>query len=181
LEREPRLEVILLRRCEVQCARDNRHYTVWDPEALIEILRGGNHRIEHLPRLFRLGDAELFNLLKLMHAEDAPHIAPGRARLLAETCRITCVLDGELFLRVLKPLVRVECRDGLLGCGNEVLLVVARDDLCAKRRDELSRGIVQGTTYLVELFIKLIQLRGFRHDILVHHKRGLDFFVSPLA
>ena len=133
MERKPRLEVVFLRRCEVQRARDDRHYAVWDPEALIELLRGGNHRIKHLPRLFWLGDAELFDFLELMHAEDAPHITTGRARLLAEACRVARVLDGKLFLRVLKPLVRVERRDRLLGCGNKVLLVVARDDLYARK------------------------------------------------
>ena len=40
---------------------------------------------------------------------------------------------------------------------------------------------VRDTKHLVELFVKLIQLRCLRHDILVHHEWGLDFFVSPLA
>lgn len=35
--------------------------------------------------------------------------------------------------------------------------------------------------HLVELFIKLIELCGLRHDVLVHHERRLDFSVSPLA
>lgn len=40
---------------------------------------------------------------------------------------------------------------------------------------------VRDTKHLVELFVKLIQLRGLRHDILVHHEWGLNFFVSSLA
>ena len=39
----------------------------------------------------------------------------------------------------------------------------------------------QGTIYLVELFVELIQLRGLCHHILVHHERWLDFSVSPFA
>jgi hypothetical protein len=35
--------------------------------------------------------------------------------------------------------------------------------------------------HLVELFVKLIELRGLRHDVLVHHERRLDFSVSPLV
>jgi hypothetical protein len=107
---------------------------VGDPEALIELLRGCNHRIEHLPRFFRFGDAELFDLLELMHAEDTPHITTSRARLLAETCRVARVPDGKLLLRILKPFIRVERRDGLLRCGNKVLLIVARNDLYARKR-----------------------------------------------
>ena len=42
-------------------------------------------------------------------------------------------------------------------------------------------GCIRDAVYLVEFFVKLIQLRGLPHDVLVHHKRGLDFFVSPLA
>ena len=44
-----------------------------------------------------------------------------------------------------------------------------------------TRWGVQDTVHLVELFVKLIQLRGLCHDILVHHERGLYLFVSSLA
>jgi hypothetical protein len=40
---------------------------------------------------------------------------------------------------------------------------------------------VQGTMHLVQLFVKLIELRRLRHDVLVHQERRLDFSVSPLA
>lgn len=43
------------------------------------------------------------------------------------------------------------------------------------------RGCIRDTVHLVEFFVKLIQLRGLPHDVLVHHKRGLDFLVSSLA
>ena len=54
---------------------------------------------------------------------------------------------------------------------------------CVRRNEHLGDvvGFAQDTTHLVELFVKLIQLRRLCHDILVHHERGLDFFVSPLA
>ena len=35
--------------------------------------------------------------------------------------------------------------------------------------------------HLVELFVKLIELRRLRHDVLVHQEWRLDFSVSPLA
>lgn len=40
---------------------------------------------------------------------------------------------------------------------------------------------VQSMMHLVELFVKLIELRRLRHDVLVHQEWRLDFFVSPLA
>jgi hypothetical protein len=40
---------------------------------------------------------------------------------------------------------------------------------------------VQSMMHLVELFVKLIELRRLRHDVLVHQEWRLDFSVSPLA
>ena len=40
---------------------------------------------------------------------------------------------------------------------------------------------VRSIMHLVELFVKLIELRRLRHDVLVHQEWRLDFFVSPLA
>ena len=39
----------------------------------------------------------------------------------------------------------------------------------------------QSMTHLVKLFVKLIELRSLRHDVLVHQEWRLYFFVSPLA
>jgi hypothetical protein len=50
-----------------------------------------------------------------------------------------------------------------------------REDVIEKRWN------VQSMMHLVELFIKLIELRRLRHDVLVHQEWRLDFFVSPLA
>jgi hypothetical protein len=132
LEGKPCFQVIFLRRREVQSARNDCHDTVRDREALVELFRGGDHRIEHLPRLFWLGNAELFDFLELMHAENAPHVTASRTSLLAETCRIARVLDRKLFFGILEPLIRMECRDRLLRCSNKVLFVIAPDDLCAQ-------------------------------------------------
>lgn len=56
-------------------------------------------------------------------------------------------MDGQLFAH--QPLVRMQRRDGLLGGGNEVLVVllVAIDDL-------------------VELLVELLELRRLGHHIL---------------
>ena len=116
-----------------------------------------------------------------MHAENAPHVATGRARLLAETRRIARILDGKLFLWVLEPLVRMECRDGLLGGGNEVFFVFTRDDLYARENVTEEHCNVQNMMHLVELFVELVELRRLRHDVLVHQEWRLDFLVFPLA
>jgi hypothetical protein len=59
LEGEPRFQVILLRSCEIECARYDCDKTVGQSERLVELFRSGDHRIEHLPGLFRFSDAEL--------------------------------------------------------------------------------------------------------------------------
>lgn len=114
LEGEPRLEVVLLRRREVERAGDDSDDAVGDAEALVERLRGADHLVEHLPALLWGRHAELLDLLELVHPEDAPHVAPGRAGLLAEAGRVAGVLERELRLWRLEPLARVKGRNGLL-------------------------------------------------------------------
>ena len=113
LEWEVSLQVKLLRSRKVQRARNNRDDTVPKSKALIEGLAVGDHRVKRLPALRGVGDNELFDLLELMHAEDAPHIASCRPGLFSETCRVSGVFHWQLGIWTLEPFIRVECRDGL--------------------------------------------------------------------
>lgn len=71
-------------------------------------------------------------------------------------------MDGQLLAH--QPLVRMQRRDGLLGGGNEVLVVllVAIDDL-------------------VELLVELLELRRLGHHVLEHELRGLQGGVALLG
>ena len=129
LEWEPRLQIVLLRRSKIQRAANNSHKPIRDLQALVKALGVGDHAVEHLPALLRIGDAELLDLLKLVHAEDAPHVAPGAAGFFAEARRVACVLHGKLGVGRLEPFFAVEGGDGLFGGSNQVLLVVAAYDL----------------------------------------------------
>lgn len=129
LEREPRFQIVLLTRRQIQCARHDRDHPVSQPKALIELLAIGDHRIKHLPALLRLRYNELLDLLELMHAEYTPHVAASGASFFAETRGVAGVADGELLGWLLEPFVRVECGDGLFGGRDQVLLVFRSDDL----------------------------------------------------
>lgn len=162
LEGEPRLQIVLHRRRVVQRPGHDRHDAVGDLQALVELLRVGDHLVEHLPGASGVRDAELLHLLKLVHTENAPGVLAVRAGLLAEARRVACVADWQLLRGLVKPLVRVECRDGLLGRGDEVLVVlVARD--------------------LVQLLVEVLELRRLGHMLLAHHERRHDLFVRLLA
>lgn len=135
LEREPCLQIILLTRCQVQRSRYDGHDAVRDLQALIELFRSANHRVERVPALLRLGDAELLDLLELVHTEDAPHISSGGSCLFAETGGVAGVFDGELRLGRIEPFVGVVCGYGLFGGGDEVLLVIRGNNLSSENVD----------------------------------------------
>jgi hypothetical protein len=105
LERKPSLEIVLLGGSEVECTGNDGDNPVWDFKRLVEFFCGGHHRVKHLPRLFWLGDTELFDLFKLVDTEDAPHIPTSRSGFFTETGGVSSILDRELFLWTFKPLV----------------------------------------------------------------------------
>ena len=105
LEREPSLEIVLLGGSEVKGTGDDGGDPVWNFEGLVEFLRSGHHRLEHLPGLFWFSYTELLDLFKLMDAEDAPHISTSRSSFFTETGGVSGILDWELFLRAFKPFV----------------------------------------------------------------------------
>ena len=152
LVREPRLEVVLHRRRVVQCARDDRNDAVPEAERLVELLRVHEHFLEHRPAARRVGDAELLDLFKLVHAENAPRVLAVRARLLAEARRVARVPDRELLARLFEPLARVHRRDRLLRRRDQVLVLLVADDL-------------------VQLLVKVLELGGARHRLLAHDER----------
>lgn len=162
LEGEPCLQVVLHRRRVVQRTGHDGHNTVGNLQALVELLRVRDHLVEHLPGARGVRDAELLDLLKLVHTENAPGVLAVRAGLLAEARRVAGVADRQLLRGLVEPLVRVERRDGLLRRGNEVLVVlVARD--------------------LVQFLVKVLELRRLGHMLLAHHERRHDLFVRLLA
>jgi len=162
LEGEPGLQIILLGGSVVQSSRDDRDNTVRKTQGLVEVLRVLNHVVKHLPRLLRLSQAELLNLLKLVHTENTPGVATSSTGLLTETGRVTSILDRELLLGLLEPLVSVEGRDGLLRGGNQVHILVLASDL-------------------VQLLVELGKLSGLGHGLLLHEVRGLKLGVVALT
>src|SRR5690606_19055195 len=126
---------------------------------LVEGLGGLDHVLVLLPRLLRLGEAELLDLLELMDAEDAPGVLAVSASLLPEARRRAGIPDGQIL--GLEPLLGVEGRDGLLGGGDEVLLIAT---LLA---DDGVEGLVE-----------FLELGSAGHDLLVHEERGRERSVA---
>ena len=73
----------------------------------------GEHRVLHLGRGVALGarDAELLDLLKLMHAEDTKLVPPMGAGFLPEASRVPGILDREVAFG--EPVVVVVSADWL--------------------------------------------------------------------
>lgn len=162
LEREPGLQIVLLGSSVVEGPRDDRNNTVRETERLVKVLRVLNHVVKHLPRLLRLSQTELLNLLELVDTENTPGIAAVGTGLLTEAGRVTGVLDGQLFFGLLEPLVGVEGRDRLLRGGNQVHILVLAVDL-------------------VQLLVELRKLGSLSHGLLLHEVRGLELGVVALA
>lgn len=125
LEWEPGLQIVLLGSRQVQRARNDGDDLIRDLKRLVELFRGGDHGLEHLPRFLRLRYAELFDFLELVDTEDSPHISARGTRFFTETGRVSCVFDWELFFGTFEPFVRVECGYGLFRGCDQVLLVLA--------------------------------------------------------
>jgi hypothetical protein len=62
LEGEPRFQIVLLSRSIVQRTGNDGHDLVREPQGLVELLGGGHHILESLPRLVGLGQDELLDL-----------------------------------------------------------------------------------------------------------------------
>ena len=173
-----RFQIILLRRSQVQCSRRNPNNPVPQPKALIKLLARRNHLLKHLPTLPRIRNHKLFHLFKLVHSKNSPHVSSRRPCFLAETRRVSRILDWKLRVWALEPLVRVQRRDRLLGRRNQVLFIIRRNDL----QTLVSLGSNYCLpTYLVQLLVKLLKLRRLAHLVLVHHKRWLNLLVPLLA
>lgn len=112
------------------------------------------------------------NLFELVDTEDTPGIFSVRSSLLAVACAVTgisisfvnknysvlgkrALLDGKVL--ILEPLAIVQGRQWLLGGSNEVL--VGR--------------LILALSNLIQLLVKLLELRSLRHEILEHELRGL--------
>lgn len=159
LEREPGLEIVLLGGGVVESSRDDRDDAVWKAEGLVEGFRGGNHFVKGFPRMLRVGNDELLDLLELMHTEDSPCISSVRTGFTTIARRESGVGNWEVVLG--EPFVGVEARDGLFRGGNEILLLVSVD-------------------YLVEFLVELFQLSSFGHHVLVHELGCLKWDVVDI-
>lgn len=109
LEREPGFQIILYRRGVVQRAGNDVDNSVRQAEGLVKGFTVGDHRVEHLGRLFGFRDAELgsqgklptdqgnskgtylFDLFELVDSENAPSVLAVCAGFLSETGRVTGV------------------------------------------------------------------------------------------
>jgi hypothetical protein len=119
---------------------------------LVECLSAANHGVKHAPRLIAMRghNAELLNLLKLMHAENAQCVSAVATGLLAEASGDTCVPDGQLVC--VHPLAAVQGGERLLRGGDQILIFTLTSDL-------------------VQLLVELLELGNLGHDAL-RHKEG---------
>mmetsp|Transcript_31272 Transcript_31272/g.37217 ORF Transcript_31272/g.37217 Transcript_31272/m.37217 type:complete len:279 (-) Transcript_31272:540-1376(-) len=168
LTREPSLQIILLHRRIVQLTTHNTNDTVRNTKALIKLLRALNHTL-----LFRLtlrkvihGDAKLFNLFKLVHAENTTNVPPGRTGLLPKTGGNTPVPYGQRLL--LDPIIHVIRTNRLFGGSNEVFLT-------------FTLRIIRLTGDFVQLLVEILQLGEGGHNLLLHKVGWLEDIVSAFA
>ena len=153
--REPRLQIVLLRRGIIQRPAYNDHDAIGKSEDFVKLLGVADHLLQHLPGLVvaGLGDAELFDFLELMDAKDAAGVAAMRAHLLPEAAGEAGVADGQCAL--CDPLVPVECGYRLLGRRDQVFLLHAL----------VLRVLARLAHYFVQLFVELTQLGHLLHHL----------------
>lgn len=91
LHGEPSLEIVLDCSGIVKRSRNDLRDPVRKTQRLIESLRVLQHGLKHGGRVLGLSDAELFDLLELMHSEDTPGVPSVGPGLLSETGRVSGV------------------------------------------------------------------------------------------
>ena len=96
LRREPRLDVVALRRRGREVARRAVDDAVGQPDLLDERLLEREQPLVLVPRLLRADVDDHLDLLELVHAEHAARVAARRARLAAEARRERAVADRQL-------------------------------------------------------------------------------------
>lgn len=130
-------------------------------KSLVELFGRGYHLFEFLPGSLGVTVDELFYLLKLMDSEDAPDVFAVGACFLSEAGRDACVMLWQIM--GLDPLLKMHCRDGLLGGSNQVgwLIIALSFDL-------------------IEVLREIRQLTGCFHHGLLDKKRRLYWRVSLL-
>ena len=129
---------------------------------LVEIASSLDHLFVFLPRLVRVGDAELFDLLELMDTEDTPSVSAVGTSFFSEASRVTTIAQRQVL--AFNDAVQVEGAERLFRSGNQIqvtVVVVASD--------------------FVELFIVLFQLSNLVHNISLHEEWGLNSSVLSLA
>mmetsp|Transcript_44103 Transcript_44103/g.137324 ORF Transcript_44103/g.137324 Transcript_44103/m.137324 type:complete len:201 (+) Transcript_44103:153-755(+) len=84
IARKPALQIVLLGRSVVELSRDDGHSPVRDSEGLVELLSHADHLLVLLPRLLRLRQSELLDLLELVHTENPANVTARAAGLTPE-------------------------------------------------------------------------------------------------
>jgi hypothetical protein len=125
-------------------------------EALVELLGSGEHVVKGLPRLLGAAEDELLDFFELVDPENAPCVFAVGSGFFAEVGRVACILDWKVGGG--EPFLRVQCGDGLLGGGDQILVCL---------------GLVLALGDLVEFVVKVGELGGFSHDVAEHEEGGL--------
>lgn len=162
---EPGLQVVFLGSGVIQGPRDNIDNLIGESQCSHELLRSGDHLVVGLPGVFRSGEDELLYFLELVDSENAPGVLAMSACLLPEASGCACVFKGKGLL--LDPFAPVQSRNGLFGCGDQVVVIV-----------DLLRAFA---FHLVQGLLEVAQLAGFSHDLSLHEEWWLDCSVAPLS
>ena len=96
LEREPRLDVVLLRRRRAEVAGRDVHDAIREAERLQEPFLELEHPLVLVPRRLGLDEDEHLDLVELVDAEHPARVLPRRARLPAKARREARVAEREL-------------------------------------------------------------------------------------
>lgn len=178
LVREPSLQIIFNSGSVVETARDNVDQTIRDAERLIELARVGDHGVKLGWGSLGFADDKLFNFLELVNSEDTPSVPTVRTGLLSETCRVTGIALSFFQSTGMLAIERRMCSLEGQVLGIEVFVhVIGRDRLLTGSNQV---HVLSTSRNLVKSLIKVFKLSGRTHNLLLDHKRGLNFSESLL-
>ena len=83
---EPSFQIILFSSSIIQGTWNDVDNSVRQIQRLIEFFSNSNHILHNLPRLLRLSNDELLDLLELMDSEDTPVVFTMSTSFFSETC-----------------------------------------------------------------------------------------------
>lgn len=116
---KPGFQVVFLCGCVVKSARDDGYDAVRETQALEEVFRMADHFVEHFPRLFWISQDKLFDLFKLVDAENTPGILAMSTGFLAETGRVTGISLKNHQVSTIHPSTALVVNTYLIGSCSE--------------------------------------------------------------